>query len=188
MRVFTPLLECRFPPTLFPNSWALVLKGTKSQALLLSLWDGHSTLVITDSPHPPEEARGNAEGHRMCGSDPSGPSQSWWAREVPASLWNPVDPLWSRYGANGLMSGSPPLERPGSLDSFTDANRSNLPILKQMKSNKAAKSTTYPSSQAKAKSAFLAIVTIKATLALPLREFLEQLRNISPSFSKIYLC
>lgn len=85
------------------------------------------------------------------------------------------------------MSGSPPLERPGSLDSFTDANRSNLPILKQMKSNKAAKSTTYPSSQAKAKSAFLAIVTIKATLALPLREFLEQLRTISPSFSKIYL-
>lgn len=76
MGVFTPLLECRFPPTLFPNSWALVLKGTKSQALLLSLWDGHSTLVITDSPHPPEEARGNAEGHRMCGSDPSDPSKA----------------------------------------------------------------------------------------------------------------
>lgn len=76
---FTPPLECRFPPTLFPNRWALVLKGTKSQSLLLSFWDGYSVLVITDSPRPPEEAGETTEGHRMCGPDRFGPAQSWWA-------------------------------------------------------------------------------------------------------------
>lgn len=64
----------------------------------------------------------------------------------------------------------------------------DLIIPKQMKSNKAAKSTTYSSLQAKAKSALQAIVTITAVLTLPLREFFEELETLSPSFSKIYLC
>lgn len=69
----------------------------------------------------------------------------------------------------------------------TDANRSNLPIPRHMKSNKAAKSTTYPSSWAKAKSALQAIPTITAALTLPLRELFEELRTISPSLL-FYLC
>lgn len=119
----------------------------------------------------------------MCGPDPSGPSQSWWARggSNTASPRTPVDPLCFGCGTSGQMSGSPPSERPGSLDSSTDANRSNLPIPRQMKSNKAAKSTTYPSSWAKAKSALQAIPTIMAALTLPLREFFEELGTISPS-------
>lgn len=53
-----------------------------------------------------------------------------------ASPWTPVHPLCFGCGTSGRMSGSPPSERPGSLDSSTDANRSNLPIPRQMKSNR----------------------------------------------------
>lgn len=50
-----------------------------------------------------------------------------------------------------------------------------------MKSNKAAKSTIYPSWWAKAKSALQAIPTIMAALTPPLREFFKELETISPS-------
>jgi hypothetical protein len=46
-----------------------------------------------------------------------------------------------------------------------------------MKSNKAAKSTTYPSSQAKAKSALQAIPTAMPELLLPLKRVLWGTEN-----------
>lgn len=98
------------------------------------------------------------------------PSAELVGREVPVTSLPLGMPLSWLQCQCGLMSGSPPSERPGSLDSPTVANRSNLPIPRQMKSNKAAKSTTIPSAWAKAKQALQAIptITITAALTLPL--------------------
>lgn len=99
---------------------------------------------------------------------------------LPASLgttlWNILDsvsPSWCQWADVRLST----LQRPGSLDSSTAANRSNRPLPRQMKSNKAAKSTTYPSSPAES-----ALRAIPKTHQNSYWEFLRGTESYSPSF------
>lgn len=93
---------------------------------------------------------------------------------------------WGFWGPPVVpVSGSAPLDRQGSLDSPTDANRSNLPIPRPVKSNEAAKPTIYPSSTAKA--ACLPGLTT-AQFTPPLNEFLQEpgCPNFPPRFTQMY--